>query len=83
MNFERTDRRSRRRKIFLVAIAALAVVAAASFLHARSADLRAWPEPAQDTSFEAPAREGPLLDAAACRALAARLPDPATAPEAR
>ena len=80
MNFERTDRRSRRRKIFLVAIAALAVVAAASFLHARSADLRAWPEPAQDTSFEAPAREGPLLDAAACRALAARLPDPATAP---
>ena len=72
--------RRRRRKLFLGALAALAVVAAASFLHARSIDLRAWPEPEPDASPELPARKGPLLDAAACRALAARLPDPATAP---
>ena len=71
---------NRRRKLFLGALAALAVVAAASFLRARSADLAAWPAPARDVSHERPAHEGPLLDAAACRALAERLPDPATAP---
>ena len=71
---------SKRRRIFLLALAALAVVAAASFLRARSADLAAWPDPAPGVSPEGPARAGPLLDAAACRVLAARLPDPATAP---
>ena len=71
---------SKRRRIFLLSLAALAVVAAASFLRARSVDLAAWPAPAPGVSPEGPAREGPLLDAAACRALAARLPDPATAP---
>ena len=70
----------RRRKLFLFALAALAVVAALSFRHARSADLAAWPAPAPDVSPEGPAREGPLLDEDACRALAARLPDPASAP---
>ena len=35
---------------------------------------------APGVSFEVPARGDPPLDAAACRALAARLPDPATAP---
>ena len=71
---------ARRRRFLLVALAVLAVVAAASFLRARSIDLAAWPEPAPDVSPEGPARRGPPLDAAACRALAARLPDPATAP---
>ena len=52
---------AKRRKILLVALAALAVVAAASFLRARSADLAAWPAPAPDVSHEGPAREGPLL----------------------
>ena len=80
MDSGQTDRRKRRGRLFLVALAALAIVAAASFLHARSADLRAWPEPAPGVSFEVPVREDPPLDAAACRALAARLPDPATAP---
>ena len=70
----------KRRKLFLVALAALAAVAAFSFLRARSADLAAWPAPAPDVSPEGPARKGQVLDSAACRALAARLPDPATAP---
>lgn len=80
MNAATADRRHRRRKILLVLLAALAAVAALSFRQARSADLRAWPEPAPGVTPEGATREAPALDAAACRALAARLPDPSTAP---
>ena len=73
--------RRRRRRLFLGALAALAVVAAASFLRARSTDLRAWPEPAPGIEPTEPARTADgVVDLVRETGILKELPDPATAP---
>ena len=73
--------RPSRRKILLFALAALAVVSALSFRHARSVDLAAWPAPAPGVAPKDPAYPADgIVDLVREAGILQELPDPATAP---
>ncbi|MBQ9726437.1 MAG: hypothetical protein IJV65_02910 [Kiritimatiellae bacterium] len=79
---DRAARPSRRKRVFRIALAALAVLLVARFFGLRSTDRTAWPAPAPGVRLEPlpAAADVPLATAERCREIAGALPPATNAP---